>query len=579
MIGSDNALNKTGTQRPEDGSTTTGHTRVFTASARASTSTGAVAEFRYGLAMQLTRIKVLPEMLGVDRIWSFDLVGYDYCLLCSSPWQTTLIVIKGDFVNEFVVATDSTITADMMASGLDPKTVQIMHVSPNSVQIIRISEDGDGDATIEIVASLSLGKVLVAECVFDTGLLLLGVEMNGEYHLCFYKASTGIECHLRRLAYTIALDSEPTCATIVPFRAIHPMDTIAEIYVAVGCVDGRLDLHHVDFSDGSTDDHKERKSCYMHGVPCESLTFAPVFDRDDSGTQSGILVCGFRDGNVLVMRINFHTPLTEDISAILLSRNFGLLPAHVAAHHSVTGKTTVIVQSGAHLCHFDFGGGVRGPSLTTIHLSLENETFLDSSIGNFHLPRSYGLQPHQHVCLINGRIFVASLSDEPGVVTNARAIPAVPKRLLFSNFLQRLIVSATITGNDPETHKRFALSVIYILTVDSPAPTHGTEAAAYVGQPGEKINDLVEWFPKRGSRTYHFLIATMQVVDTDSSTSGQLRIFKISKHSGTGHTLKVTHDSREDEPVYAIAQYGDESLVYGSGNKLKLRKFRVDEGR
>jgi len=171
-----------------------------------------------------------------------------------------------------------------------------------------------------------------------------------------------------------------------------------------------------------------------------------------------------------------------------------------------------------------------------------------------------------------------------------------PKHLAYSQYLHALITSSVEFELDNSTKQQFVTSTISILPVDnfqtsiikpellSPTTTTtSTKADTWTSLPGETLTALLEWkWPK--ARTSTLLIASFSFLDAAGTPRGILKYLKVTRQHLTQdhaskHHFALSHTSLETAPGYALCQFQRDTLVYASGNTLRLRPFNWQEKR
>ncbi len=93
-------------------------------------------------------------------------------------------------------------------------------------------------------------------------------------------------------------------------------------------------------------------------------------------------------------------------------------------------------------------------------------------------------------------------------------------------------------------------------------------------KPGEKFLGIIEWFPKAGGKKYHMLVINTTLTRA-FKPSGRLLVFAITKDQPPKLVMKKMIDT--DEPVYSVATYLENSLVYCCGNDLYMQSLVVSD--
>ena len=97
-----------------------------------------------------------------------------------------------------------------------------------------------------------------------------------------------------------------------------------------------------------------------------------------------------------------------------------------------------------------------------------------------------------------------------------------------------------------------------------------------IGHSGEKILGLLDWFPKHGQTSRNFLVVhTLRQNRYPKKDDGRILLYRLTHHEGIIKTDFEQGIGDEDcpGPVFALAPYGNSSLVYCSGEVLNLRRL------
>jgi len=170
-------------------------------------------------------------------------------------------------------------------------------------------------------------------------------------------------------------------------------------------------------------------------------------------------------------------------------------------------------------------------------------------------------------------------------------IDGTPQRLIYSDELQALIVGYVKVEVDEVQSKRYSLSHIYItkpetlntetIKVEDGAWQQNILSFPWSSKSGERLTDILEWkWPKK--RTSLMLVASFRYTDTSGQDKGLIKYIKIVAETTEGrkqYRLSVVHESREPHAVFAVCQYKENTLIYGCGDRLRMRTFDWKEKR
>ncbi len=211
-------------------------------------------------------------------------------------------------------------------------------------------------------------------------------------------------------------------------------------------------------------------------------------------------------------------------------------------------------------------------------------------------------------CIDGDQLHTISLdpNPSPGMVPRRLPISGTPVKVIYSTYLQKLIVlynklpiitrGSTKSRRDRNApHKRALLPRIAFRDPNNRAnPQLGPDAMDVESdfqpndddhnddlmdaecKPSERFIGITEWFPLVDGKQYHMLVVHTILTRAEKQI-GRLLFLAISP--GTADTPKLTMKKRleVDGPVYSVAVYPDgKSLVYCSGSKLCIQ--RLDSG-
>ena len=176
-------------------------------------------------------------------------------------------------------------------------------------------------------------------------------------------------------------------------------------------------------------------------------------------------------------------------------------------------------------------------------------------------------------------------SPKPCLIPRRIPVPGTPVKLIYSERLKKLVViyyTIHIIQGDGNSNTAAKRSLQYRLAVIDPDATHpdrdalvsSAESPIY-SKPGERFLGLIEWFPKIGSNIHHlFIVHTILSRRNPAESRGRILIFAVSDHLDRDIiTFKRYWD--KEAPVYALAPYGENSIVYSCGKFLCLQSLET----
>ena len=175
-------------------------------------------------------------------------------------------------------------------------------------------------------------------------------------------------------------------------------------------------------------------------------------------------------------------------------------------------------------------------------------------------------------------------SSNPRALLRRWKIEGTPNRLIYSKALDKLIVGYTqvvVEANlrkgddDVLTGKRFLYPMLVAIDPNNNSVAQEHEV---IGLSGEKILGMLDWFPSDGQNSSNFLVInTLRQNRYPKKDDGRILFYRLKLHEGHIKFDQKQVIGHEDcpGPVLALAPYGNSSIVYCTGELLKLRKLNM----
>lgn len=174
---------------------------------------------------------------------------------------------------------------------------------------------------------------------------------------------------------------------------------------------------------------------------------------------------------------------------------------------------------------------------------------------------------------------------KPCLIPRRIPVPGTPVKLIYSDRLKKLVViyyTIGIIQGDRNRNTAAKRSLQYHLVIIDPDATQLDRDASMsrakspiYSKPGERFLGLLEWFPKIGSNIHHFFVVHTILSRRDPAESrGRILIFAASEHIGRDVMTLKRHWDKE-APVYALAPYGENSILYSCGKYLCLQSLET----
>ena len=183
------------------------------------------------------------------------------------------------------------------------------------------------------------------------------------------------------------------------------------------------------------------------------------------------------------------------------------------------------------------------------------------------------------ILLVSGtQLFLANLGTQSKPVPRNLPIGGTPTRLLYSHYLNVLIVAASVKGKctllfiDPETGRDLA----------RPADKKGAplDYVTGLGEENERVFRLLEWSYMKDGKTWYFIVACtntgrLLIMSTERETEAAAQPLDSSMETDLGdgeeRPLGIRYWTRYKfrcaKPIYSVAGFA-EGLLYCSGNTI-----------
>ena len=638
-----------------------GHPRMLACTGRG--RHGAITELRYGYAApKALRTHDLSDEVNRDvlNVWAFhgsfghaekqyeykELLKNRTYLLISCPMRTFLLSVSLEG-QALVVNLDlgleynaKTIAAAYTKRGLIQVTEDSIRITSltilqfyqeeeaggeqdyNQLQEVEVKMEDQEDAKEEheeyparqsFCHNFGNLKVLAA-CIYaipETTLILLAGQQAESFHL-----QLGVLITEYVPLKTIPLQSQVSALLLQKFGD--------HILALVSNVEGEVQVFSTDVLGSRLELVSKYKFQGSYAI-CDSLAVTTLSDGQEEHPNF-VVVCGLRNGSVDLLCLG-ASPFCEllfqpssEIALLTSTDSLSLLEELVIGNTSVTvlsdakRKTRTIIHCEEILCVLECRKGMKGPaSINRILMTDGDEPeFQNGQLSAFTqavdswLPDGVPGWTAGLFFYIDGNQLHTILLDpalSPGMVPRRLPIGGTPVKIVYSTYLQRLIVlynkfPIITRGSTPSRrdrnalHKRGLLPRIVFRDPDSRAnPQLGPDAMDVEPdlqlnqndyndavmdrerRPSERFIGITEWFPLVDGKQYHMLVVHT-IVPRAEKQIGRLLFFAISP--GIANVPKLTLKKRLEVggPVYAVAVHPDgKSLVYCSGSELCIQSL------
>lgn len=611
-----------------------GQQRLFSCSGRG--KYGAISEIRYGVEALKTIYTVgLDEELknGVLGIWALhgfygnigeqdrhneNLKDVTYIIL-SHPLRTYLLRLSLEDSKLISDDVGLDLNARTIAAGCTTRglTIQITETSLRATSLPlpflpsdkEIKEEDtedrkpaqskfDPDRSQQRYTYPFTDSRVMAACIHtvaDNTIAVLATQRDGQFYLEFGSFTT----EYQPLNQRISLQAQPSCLSL--------LETEGEVLVLVGTLAGKLEVYLLgDIASG----HLTPANTVHHAFAgpfgiCDSI--ATIARATEKGVQP-LVVCGLRDGTIE----NLNLSKRRDAYYLSLCEKLAFGHTSVTVLKDTTANR-VIVHCENTLCTLGypqeddkapatvFSVWITDPSKPSLQ---QGKISAISQVADSWLPQgSPGSTAESFVCIDGDSLHTIFIDLRPKTVLRRLELGGSPVRVLYSTYLDKLIVlhnkfeilraARRIDGQANVKGKRALRTMISFMDSDidpvtgldpnameiddEEKPTNNQAITISECKPGERFLGITEWFPKINGKDYHMLVINTSLTRADKPV-GRLLFFAVTKGESTQPPEIVIKKSVDtDEPVYSVAMYSDQSLVYCCGNDLCVLSLAVAE--
>lgn len=195
------------------------------------------------------------------------------------------------------------------------------------------------------------------------------------------------------------------------------------------------------------------------------------------------------------------------------------------------------------------------------------------------------------ICVTKNQLLACNLDRTPKAVPRHIQLPGVPRRLIYSEYLKRLVVGYEVkeieTGAqcrklttrpsiafvDPDSESATPSSAVGMVTEPSDGTGTSQQPRTPSGASGEKITALLDWQFSQENRVYHMVV--VGTTHPYSAKNGRV-IYITARQSSTvpgeiDSSVKYAHPY--GAPVRAMAAYEPSSLVIAVGKEIILQSL------
>lgn len=191
-------------------------------------------------------------------------------------------------------------------------------------------------------------------------------------------------------------------------------------------------------------------------------------------------------------------------------------------------------------------------------------------------------------CITEGQLLVCTLNRTAKTVPRRIDLPGNASKLAYSKHLKCLIVSYSVSELDTSTDpvRRYTRSFIEFVDPDYQLPSieaMHSEGGTGPWRPrtaaGEKISCILEWMPEIGRDKYHCIV--IGTARKHQSGRGRVIFLRVARSLSDPTVIECStkHVHQFDGPVYAIAPYGEFTLMVASGHDVVPLAHKLSDSR
>ena len=602
----------------------------------------AISELRYGYAAsEVVSSEITGDIIqsGVLGFWAFHgFFGdpkYQFegpesrndgtYIIISHPVQTSLVHIRSRPMNlkekDAEMNRDTDFSVEAMELSLPSKTISagttakglLILVTETSILVSSISaqelkEDPDNhDVDHEGATSQQLSIISSFEFPNTDARIIAASFHHGDDESVIVLALQIEECFSLQLGHLVT-EYEPLGEPLqLPYRpsCVH-LQRIGNLFVAfVATLNCDLYVFRVD-GQGWISSHTGPYNFGGHFAICDSIAIIQSV-ADQPSQPKHLLVCGLRNGTMQTLHYMEDAPSgeltryesltvgTTSVSVVTDTKNQSRAFLHCE-------QFLFILEYPQGVC-FKAPARVHGIWITDRDRPALQQGILSAftQVVDSWLPRGVpGLTFGFLVCLDGNRLRVVKVDDsqKPHMVPRSLQIQGSPERMIYSNFLNRLIVlfhklsisSETYDrGHDSFTTRNLHAFIAFLdpdVDLDIRAnpnaidikqedrPGKSENMLPFGRKPTERCIGMMEWYPKIDGNQHHMLIVTTKSTP-DANPRGRLLFCSLPQGIVKHARVELKKAINLDSPAYSVAAFPDQnSIAYCSGDQLCVLSIR-----
>ncbi|OQU97876.1 hypothetical protein CLAIMM_03750 isoform 1 [Cladophialophora immunda] len=572
---------------------------------------GQVSEIRYGLEAQIGWEISFPEAALSERLFSLEIPGANELLLMvSHTTNSSMVVFELETQDVSHTNTESHPGFDFDHPTLAATVINrdtVVQVTTHGVHAILIEADGE-------VEELGHLRSHIAHAGFFTGDQAIATtsRVSSGYELRVIDTDTSEGGALRFTSRPpVAMRHIPNVICCVQIRTTQ--------LVLIGTSTGEI-LGYTDTLGLAFEFRVQDLSAKVENVAVSSLV---ALKQNTAGPI--LLLCGLRSGTIMCLELRVDG---EDVSKTGMKRrcltyflgpdNFialkcddiyrvGATPVQIVEEKSQPGSpqdpsALVLCEYMLHRITLHPNSAVVDYTMSPLWVTDRTKPSLRPLINAVHrIPKlmSGDEQPGGFLmCAVEeDLVFCSVIAQEHGIARHLN-LKGIPKRIIYSRFLQKFVVAFSREGDPTEIRVRRHTGIplpegekdtsdqpsdkvqragLQLITPNlqypkSKDPEYATFSTIVTGDDSDIIHDLIDWAPTDGHNHYEWLVLALEQLSTTPGVRGPGRVVCVNAKSlGKGKpdaTPKLAFSSRE--PITAICAYKMSSLLIAAGREIIL---------
>jgi hypothetical protein len=512
----------------------------------------------------------------------------------------------------------------------------IVIVTTSGIKVFRLddmlnSSWNDGQEPLTPLHSITL-NVLLASALGNY--VAIVHQVSGVYKLCLYSPSVD---GMYLVGSNVGLDYEPTCVSVLrlPVYALHGVER-ADIAIALGFQDGSLMLALLRHDALIIANRRKiplaqpiESIAFLHSPPADvrppsrTAGFPPALVNPQGEQETerfGLLVCSYRTGTIATLPARFH-PWGQ--TAFVWSEDSYIFPVStepVKLTLDINANSSVFFLCNGRLHQLEWLGrtfdnvriervAVRDDSplrRLAARAGIQHETLWDAKIEAIcAVPVSHKLIAKRELVVVtSSSMRICSISFERGCQRPRTVLffNSHPQGIHYSDSDDVVVLSLMQTQLNHNSQQRYLTPQLCALYLQDGIRNlfRISEDVSSDVKVGERITCLTTWNwaassigavgnshkypsistsqPERPKRLMIIVAFTHHGEDgTEQATIRWFSLKKVNDNAKIPRILSYKSGRREKAPVLAMCQFGEWTLVYGSGNFLKTMVYDTEK--